>query len=67
MANKTRPPTTVEELIPYIDTYGIHLHYNIGQDRWTFVGASQHALKYCAPETCYTLKLKNHRKENPGD
>ncbi len=66
MANKTRPPQTVEGLIPYIEEHGIHLHYGVGQDRWTFVGPSQHALKYCAPQTCYTLKLKNHREEIDG-
>ncbi len=67
MRNVTRPPSTVAELIPYIEQYGIHLHYGAAQDRWMLVGVSPHATKYCAPDTCYRLRIKNHRVEEETD
>lgn len=63
----SRPPQTVEELIPWLEKIGFHLHYGTAQDRWTLVGASKHALKYCAPETCYRLRIKNHREDIPAN
>lgn len=63
LAERTRPPRSVEELIPYIEEHGIHLHYGLAMDRWMYVGVDRRALKYCAPETCYRLKIKNHREE----
>lgn len=62
MPETTRPPRTVEELIPFLEENGIHLHYGFAHDRWTLVGVSQHALKYCSLETCYRLRIKNHRE-----
>ncbi len=62
----TRPPTTVEELIPYIEEYGFHLHYSPAQDRWMLVGVNQHVARYCRPEACYKLRIKNHREETEG-
>ena len=63
MPNFTRPPKTIEELIPYIEQHGFHLHYNLGQSRWTFVGFSRAAMKHCRPDNCYKLRIKNHREE----
>ena len=63
MSEVTRPPATVEGLIPYIEEHGFHLHYTPAQDKWALVGVGLHVVRHCKPGTCYKLRIKNHREE----
>ena len=67
MPNESRLPDTLAELIPYIEEHGFHIHYSFTQRKWSLVGESTMSTSHCRPETCYRLRIKNHREEKDGD